>query len=75
MKKTFLNAAIIFFASIGIFFIITSTILYFSDKQARYECQKLESQSVEFKDADFFISSSEKAMCDSVGMYINAPVK
>lgn len=59
-------------AAIAVFVLILSTGL---DKQEVVDCNNLVSQSEEFANAGFYITSWEKEMCDAHGITINAPVR
>jgi len=40
----------------------------------RVDCLKLQKQSVEYKDNGFYITKSERDICDAVGLPVNAPI-
>lgn len=45
------------------------------DKDIAYQCNKLSDQSRDYKEAGFWLTPSEKSMCDAIGITIDAPVK
>lgn len=45
------------------------------DKEINHQCLVLQSQSRDYKEAGFWLTPSEKSMCDAIGIIIDSPVK
>lgn len=45
------------------------------DKDIARQCAVLQDQSRQYSEAGFYITQSEKTMCDGIGQTIDAPVK
>jgi len=58
-----------------VIFALAFAIVFGAKQSEIVHCNKLVSQSEEFAQAGFYITSIEKDMCDAHGIAINAPVK